>query len=145
MYSQFFVLSLILSFLVQVSWYQTDFASNAFIQVHEISHNLGFNHSGKGNDEFGDTTDSMGNIGTWADDGPVACFNGAKTYYSGWYQEYYSSLNPGMNPYSKDLVGLNVIVSKPSVSTYNDLVLRLSTIPLGLMTSSSCTRELKVY
>ena len=128
MYSQFFVLSLTLSFLVQVSWYQTDFASNAFLQVHEISHNLGFNHSGKGNDEFGDTTDTMGNIGPWADDGPVACFNGAKTYHSGWYQEYYSSLDPGMNPYSKDLVGLNDIVSKPSVSTYNDLVLRLSTI-----------------
>jgi hypothetical protein len=70
----------------------------------------------------------MGNIGPWADDGPVACFNGAKTYYSGWYQEYYSSLDPGMNPYSKDLVGLNDIFSKSSVSTYNDLVLRLSTI-----------------
>ena len=120
-------MKLTLLFLVQVSWYQTDFASNAFVQVHEISHNLGFNHSWKGSDEFGDSTDSTGNIGQWADDGPVACFNGAKTYFSDWYSEYYSSLDPGMNSYSKELVGLNDIVSKPSVSTKNNLVVRLST------------------
>ncbi|GFH55221.1 hypothetical protein CTEN210_11697 [Chaetoceros tenuissimus] len=114
--------------MAEVSWYQTDYASNAFVQVHEISHNFGFNHSGKGSDEFGDSTDSTGNIGQWLDDGPVACFNGAKTYYSGWYPEFYSSLDPGINSFSEDLVGLNDIVSKPSVSTGNNLVSRLSTI-----------------
>lgn len=52
-------------------------------QMHEIGHNLGFAHSS----ELGTYKDQSGMMGYSysSDDGPVMCFNSAKSFQSGWY------------------------------------------------------------
>jgi hypothetical protein len=53
-------------------------------QMHEIGHNLNFAHS----NEAGSYKDQSGMMGySYSnDDGPKMCFNGAKSFQSGWYQ-----------------------------------------------------------
>jgi len=53
--------------------------------VHEMGHNIGFGHSSFGTEEYGDKSCMMGAPG-FGDDTPLVCFNGAKSWQSGWYQ-----------------------------------------------------------
>jgi len=56
------------------------FPTNVF---HELFHNLGFDHSSQGEDEYGDGTGVMGYGNLFDDD--KKCLNGAKSWFTGWY------------------------------------------------------------
>lgn len=53
-------------------------------QMHEIGHNLNFAHSNEGATSYADQSGMMG-YSYSNDDGPIMCFNSAKSYQSGWY------------------------------------------------------------
>lgn len=52
--------------------------------MHELGHNLNFAHSNEGTTEYADQSGMMG-YSYSSDDGPLMCFNSAKSYQSGWY------------------------------------------------------------
>ncbi len=54
-----------------ITWYWQNYASAAGVQV----------------------VIGMGNP-NWDDDGRLQCFNGAKTWYNGWYSQYHATLDP---------------------------------------------------
>lgn len=62
------------------SYYQAATCSLLSVLVHELGHQMGFHHSGKGENVYGDRT---GYMGGWH--GPKMAFNGHKHWISGWF------------------------------------------------------------
>ncbi len=75
-----------------ISNYADDWCSSVAGQMHEVGHNLGLMHSGDGSNEYGDTTGYMGSTPT--DDDFNMCFNAAKNWQLGWYEDQSKSFNP---------------------------------------------------
>ncbi|KAL3796919.1 hypothetical protein ACHAW5_005399 [Stephanodiscus triporus] len=78
------------------SWnsvYSNEWCNYVSTQMHEIGHNLGFAHS----NELGPYKDQTGMMGYSysQDDGPVMCFNGAKSWQTGWLPTKSKVINPG--------------------------------------------------
>lgn len=69
-----------------LSVYNDEWCQQLSTQVHEIGHNLGLSHSGKNGDDYSDKTGMMG-YSFKDDDGPLQCFNPAKSYKLGWYEK----------------------------------------------------------
>merc|ERR1711907_801894 len=76
-----------------MSFYNSEWCRSVSAQMHEVGHNLGLGHSGKGSNDYGDRTGIMG-YSYFSDDGPKMCFNPAKTYQLGWYNDQLASLDP---------------------------------------------------
>lgn len=75
------------------SFYDNETIGYSAVQVHEIGHNLGLDHSGEFRQtEYGDGTGVMG-IAPYGDDIRV-CFNAEKNYDLGWYSDQVESINP---------------------------------------------------
>ncbi|TDR19454.1 hypothetical protein [Marinicella litoralis] len=66
------------------SVYNDNWATYVSAQMHELGHNLGMGHSGIGGNEYADTSGMMG-YSYSNDDGPLMCFNSAKSSKFGWY------------------------------------------------------------
>jgi Gametolysin peptidase M11 len=70
-------------------WYSNfnnDYCLSLSVLMHEVGHNFGLLHSGRGGVEYGDVSGFMGygaNSETW----PQKCFNGVKSWQLGWYQD----------------------------------------------------------
>lgn len=81
-------------------------------QMHELGHNFGYAHANEGG-TYKDQTGMMG-YSYSSDEGPVMCFNGAKSWQTGWYTDKSIVINPtatdGSECYEGDLHG---------VATYN--------------------------
>jgi len=75
-----------------LTWYKSNVASFPTVQTHELGHNFLHSHSGKGTNEYGDGTCIMSYFGSASDIGTQYCFNGAKTYYFGWFSEHQSDV-----------------------------------------------------
>ena len=69
----------------QFSYYSDFHVRDAMIQMHEIGHNLGLQHSGQGHEEYGDSSGYMG----YTDKvDPVMCYNAVNNYQLGWYSAH---------------------------------------------------------
>ncbi len=75
-----------------ISNYADDWCSSVAGQMHEVGHNLGLEHSGEGGDQYGDTSGYMGS--TSQNDDHSMCFNAAKSFQLGWYNDKSLSFNP---------------------------------------------------
>jgi len=79
-----------------MSFYNSDWCSQVSAQMHEVGHNLGLAHSGHNGDAYGDQSGMMG-YSYFSDDGPQMCFNPAKSYQLGWYDDQQASIDPSLN------------------------------------------------
>eukprot|EP00546_Thalassionema_frauenfeldii_P004699 CAMPEP_0178923094 /NCGR_PEP_ID=MMETSP0786-20121207/16525_1 /TAXON_ID=186022 /ORGANISM="Thalassionema frauenfeldii, Strain CCMP 1798" /LENGTH=1178 /DNA_ID=CAMNT_0020597545 /DNA_START=131 /DNA_END=3664 /DNA_ORIENTATION=- len=86
-------------------------------QVHEIGHNLGLMHSSFGNNEYGDKSGIMG-YGYKMENGPLMCFNGAKSWQLGWYREKAIEIN-NLNDISRRSVYLSFFGEYPKVPSHS--------------------------
>ena len=60
--------------------------------MHEVGHNFGLYHSTEGGKEYGDTTGYMGESFGY-EESPLMCFNAAKSWRLGWYEDRHVSIN----------------------------------------------------
>jgi len=111
----------------QATWYTGPTASYPLVQVHELGHNFGHQHSGKGGVSYADPTCSMGNQGGWSDIGTKMCFNGAKTWFFGWFSEYHETVTLSSSSYTGTIIGASemnwsdtIIVKVAAEAYYND-------------------------
>ena len=76
-----------------LSVFNDDWCQQLSTQVHEIGHNFGLSHSGKNGDDYSDKSGMMG-YSFKDDNGPLQCFNPAKSYMLGWYKKSVVEWNP---------------------------------------------------
>lgn len=76
------------------SFYNNKWCQRLSAQMHEVGHNLNLAHSGLPNDsEYADKSGMMG-FSYNVDNGPIQCFNPAKSFQLGWYEKQILSFNP---------------------------------------------------
>jgi len=112
----------------QISWYPSQYASFADVQVHELGHNLGFAHSGTSlqqGRQYDDGTCHMSNEGGFKDESRKFCFNAAKYHYSNWFPEFTTSVSPATSSFKGDLVGIDDVVNNRANSQNQDLVVKV--------------------
>lgn len=90
----------------------------------EIGHNLNNYHSGEGTEEYGDGTCMMGSH-IYEDDRPQMCFNGAKSWWFGWYSDRHVSINPAASSWQGKLVGVDDYVSKKITADDQHVIARI--------------------
>lgn len=100
------------------------YVSLYIVLLHEIGHNLGHKHSGKGDLTYGDTTCWMG-AHSYLDEGPSSCFNGAKSWYFGWYEDRHTSQTPSKRSMNIKLVGIDDYLKGETTSKEHTVILRI--------------------
>lgn len=70
-----------------------------------MGHNLGLAHSSKDGISYGDKTGTMG-YSYDQDDGPLQCFNPAKNYVLGWYEDRVIEIDPFEGTWKGSIVGV---------------------------------------
>lgn len=68
------------------STYNNRWATYVSAQMHELGHNFGMGHSGRGGNEYNDKSGMMG-FSYSSDNGPLMCFNAVKNTKFGWYED----------------------------------------------------------
>ena len=99
-----------------MSVYSNDWCSYVSAQLHEIGHNLNFDHANEGNFERDDQSSMMGYIYS-QNDSPVMCFNAAKSWQSGWFADKSLTIFPNDDAgtcFSGKLYGLASYTSSPA-------------------------------
>ncbi|CAJ1928705.1 unnamed protein product [Cylindrotheca closterium] len=89
--------------------------SEVSTQMHEIGHNLNMGHSAHGDDEYGDQSGYMG-LSYGEDELPFQCFNAAKSWQLGWYDDKsitFAPLATAQYSYSGKLSGIANYGSTP--------------------------------
>ena len=76
-----------------MSFYNDDWFESVTLQMHEVGHTLGLDHSGTDGDEYGDYSGLMGTSNR-NNDGPSKCFNAAKSFQLGWYPYSMETIDP---------------------------------------------------
>jgi hypothetical protein len=93
-------------------------------QLHEVGHNLDFGHSNEGTTEYGDQAGMMG-YSYSSSNTPVMCFNGPKSWQSGWYSDKSHTITPNADAgtcFSGPVYGVDSYTSSPPGS---NVLLRL--------------------
>jgi len=104
------------------SYYNDVFCSSVSAQLHEVGHNLGLGHSGGGGTDYDDTTGFMGE--SYNEDDTHMCFNPAKNYQLGWYDDKVVDYNPLTHEDAVRTVVVNGVSDYDSNSNGN-IVVRL--------------------
>mmetsp|Transcript_736 Transcript_736/g.1557 ORF Transcript_736/g.1557 Transcript_736/m.1557 type:complete len:769 (+) Transcript_736:86-2392(+) len=76
-----------------LSVFNDDWCQQLSTQVHEIGHNMGLPHSGKGDSSYADKSGMMG-FSYKEKDSPRQCFNPSKSYQLAWYGNSVVDWNP---------------------------------------------------
>ena len=85
--------------------------------MHEIGHNLGLMHSYEKGREYEDLSGVMGHSFN-VDDGPFMCFNSAKSWQLGWYEDKHTTVNPLQQDYWQgNVVGIAKYNQAPAESS----------------------------
>eukprot|EP00536_Pseudo-nitzschia_multiseries_P003495 jgi/Psemu1/7912/gm1.7912_g len=93
-----------------LSIYNDEWCTSLSAGMHEVGHNLGLNHAGENMNgifaQYEDETGMMGYSGR-RKDGPLKCFNPAKSWQLGWYAEQSRRINPLLDaPLNTVLTGI---------------------------------------
>lgn len=92
--------------LQYLSVFNDDWCGKPSILMHEIGHNLGLFHSNRPEQKYNDKTGLMG-YSYKEDYGPRMCFNAAKSWQLGWYENRHKTVHPLDGASSAKLVGVN--------------------------------------
>mmetsp|Transcript_22863 Transcript_22863/g.53988 ORF Transcript_22863/g.53988 Transcript_22863/m.53988 type:complete len:722 (-) Transcript_22863:213-2378(-) len=109
------------------SWlavFNDGFCESLTTQVHEIGHNLGLAHAGKDNISYGDKSGMMG-FSYRQDNGPLQCFNPAKSYQLGWYDDKVVEIDPEDGTWVGTLIGA-VDYKNDSVDQNSKVVVKIT-------------------
>ncbi len=105
-----------------LSVYNNEWCQQLSTQLHEIGHNLGLSHSGKGGDDYSDKTGMMG-YSFKDENGPLQCFNPAKSYKLGWYEKSVVEWDPlAKGTWFGDIVG---VIDYDSTDDTQTVILRI--------------------
>jgi len=107
-----------------VSAFQDNYADRMGVQIHEFGHNLAMHHSGHGTQSYGDHSCMMGNP-SYGDDGPQICWNAAKSWESGWYEEDSVTVTPSASGEFIQLVGVADWVTEKYTRGMHRVVLQI--------------------
>lgn len=107
------------------SVFHDEMSSYPSITIHEIAHNFDHDHSTKGYSEYGDRTCMMGLNRPWADDGPRACFNGAKSWEFAWYSDRHLRIDPRVENFRGKLISIDDYLNKKAKSDDEKTVIRI--------------------
>jgi len=77
-----------------MSVYSNEWCNYPSGQIHELGHNFGYAHSNEGTTNYGDQSGMMG-YSYGQDEGPVMCFNAAKSWQTGWFDNKRVNMNIG--------------------------------------------------
>jgi len=102
-----------------VSYFNDTWSTNPKVQMHEIGHNLGFDESGTKTTIQGDKTCIMSS--TSKTSGSKLCFNGVKSYLTGWYKNETIDFFPKLKT-SKPWVGKLVGVADSDKANKDQIV-----------------------
>lgn len=86
-----------------LSVYNDDNIAYISNQVHETGHNLGLMHSNHGAVKYGDQSGTMG-YGYGREDFPKMCFNAAKSWQLGWYDDKADEVKPEAGAFTGRIV-----------------------------------------
>lgn len=92
------------------SWgqvYSNEWCTYVSLQMHEMGHSLNFGHSNENGTMYEDETGAMG-YSYNSNDAPKTCFNGAKSWQSGWYADKSKTIksNGGRKCFNGELHGI---------------------------------------
>ncbi|KAG7353359.1 gametolysin peptidase M11 [Nitzschia inconspicua] len=88
-----------------LSVFNNDWCLKMSVQVHEVGHNLGLPHSGRGGNEYGDQSGMMG-LSYGLNDGPRMCFNPSNSWRLGWYSGQRAVFNGSRDSITYSIVGV---------------------------------------
>ena len=87
-----------------VSVYNDGFVLYPTIVIHEIAHNMGFDHSSAGKEEYGDETGVLGYGNVLDND--KKCFNAVKSWDLGWYAGGHKIVDPFQKSFDGQIIGI---------------------------------------
>lgn len=89
-----------------LSVYKDTYSSQVMVQMHELGHNLGMYHSGQGTATYLDHSCMIGNP-QYAVEAPIQCFNGAKSWFLGWYTDHHLTITPTNYSWNLSVAGID--------------------------------------
>jgi len=113
-----------------VSFYNDYWCQKVSAQMHEVGHNLGLGHSNQDEVAYGDQSSLMG-FSYGSDDGPKMCFNAAKNFQLGWYENAKQSFYPLEYKNSVQNFVLNGVDDYQKEGTTNGELITLRLVEFG--------------